>query len=130
MEFYQPYSILFSHSDDPNDELRIHTRVYVPGYQKLQVKITPSSPTPGVATTDIAIKAILSPTDREDRIEEIIALLDWDGTNNDTELEHDGVVGVVPPNGVFPAPGSDDWDRYVKGAYMTTTHLFIELTWP
>ena len=87
MEFYQPYSILFSHSDDPNDELRIHTRVYVPGYQKLQVKITPSSPTPGVATTDIAIKAILSSTDREDRIEEIIALLDWDGNAHTVNTE-------------------------------------------
>jgi hypothetical protein len=75
MDFYQPYSILFSKSD--STKLRIHTRIYVPGYQNVQFSLTTTT-----GSTSIVIRALISDTDRESRIEELIEEFSWGGESH------------------------------------------------
>ena len=76
MDYYQPYSLLFTHSSAPKT-LQINTRVFVPGNQNLKVNVTPGS-----GSTTIKIYAILSSIEQESREVEVIDELTWDGANH------------------------------------------------
>ncbi|MCD4729840.1 MAG: hypothetical protein K8R74_04515 [Bacteroidales bacterium] len=76
MDYYQPYSLLFTHSTAPKT-LQINTMVFVPGNQNLKVNVTPVS-----GSTTIKIYAILSSVEQESRWVEVIEELTWDGATH------------------------------------------------
>lgn len=76
MDFYQPYSLLFTHSATPKT-LQINTRVFVPGNQTLKINVTTVT-----GSTTIKIYAILSSIEKESRIVEVPEEFAWDGNDH------------------------------------------------
>lgn len=76
MEFYQPYSLLFTHPTAPKT-MQINTRVFVPGNQSLKVSVTTAA-----GSTTIKMYAILSSIELQNRIVEVPEEFSWDGATH------------------------------------------------